>query len=68
MNEDGAFFALVWKLCIGFLCVLIVTIGSCTAYTHKLISGHADPISAACAMSTSRVEICVAAAAKRAQQ
>jgi hypothetical protein len=49
--EENQLFALVWKLVAVVLTVLILTLGSCTAYQTHRITESPDPIAAKCAIA-----------------
>jgi hypothetical protein len=49
--EENQLYALVWKLVAVVLSVVILTLGSCTAYQTYRITESQDPIAAKCAIS-----------------
>ena len=51
--DENEFYALVWKLGVTAFTILVVTSGSCTYATNRLIANSHDPLTAACAMQDS---------------
>jgi hypothetical protein len=49
--EENKFWLRIWSLIAGCISILVLTLGSCTAYTNKLIAQSADPIATSCATS-----------------
>ena len=55
--NDNEFWCQIWKLIAMCSCVLILTIGSCTALRDDKIAKSADPVGLSCAL-TGNTTIC----------